>query len=76
MKRGDYAAARDLFAREIDRAHDNAEFQYWLALAEFRLGDTDSARRHLALAMENSATRDQRDLYAAKLAWLRSYRRQ
>jgi len=76
MKRGDYSAAREHFGREVDRAHDNAEFQYWLALAEFRLGDTDSARRHLVLAIENSATRDQRDLYAAKLAWLRSHRRQ
>ena len=76
MDRGEYRAARELFAREVDRASYNAEFQYWLGLADFRLGDLESARKHLALAMESSATRDERDLYAAKLAWLRSYRRQ
>ena len=76
MDRGDYRAARDLFAREVDRASYNADFQYWLGLADFRLGDVEAARKHLALAMESSATRDERDLYAAKLAWLRSYRRQ
>jgi tetratricopeptide (TPR) repeat protein len=76
MEKGDYRAARDLFAREVDRASYNADFQYWLGLAEFRLGDVESARRHLALASENSATRDQRDLYAAKLAWLRAWHRQ
>jgi Tfp pilus assembly protein PilF len=76
MDRGEYRTARELFAREVDRASYNAEFQYWLGLADFRLGDLESARKHLALAMESSATRDERDLYAAKLAWLRSYRRQ
>jgi tetratricopeptide (TPR) repeat protein len=76
MDRGDYRAARDLFSREVDRASYNADFQYWLGLADFRLGDVEAARKHLALAMESSATRDERDLYAAKLAWLRSYRRQ
>jgi tetratricopeptide (TPR) repeat protein len=76
MQRGEFKTARELFAREVDRASYNADFQYWLGLAEFRLGDLESARKHLALAMESSATRDERDLYAAKLAWLRSYRRQ
>jgi tetratricopeptide (TPR) repeat protein len=76
MQRGEFETARELFAREVDRASYNADFQYWLGLAEFRLGDLASARKHLALAMESSATRDERDLYAAKLAWLRSYRRQ
>ena len=76
MERGEYTTARELFEREVDRASYNAEFQYWLGLADFRLGDVEAARKHLALAVESSATRDERALYAAKLAWLRSYRRQ
>jgi len=30
--------------------------------------------RHLTLAMDNSLTRDQHELYAAKLAWLQARR--
>lgn len=71
MKRGDFRAARDLFAREVARADYNAEFHYWLALANFQLGDYAAARRQLAQARDNSASRQDRDLYAAKLAWLR-----
>jgi hypothetical protein len=41
-------------------------------LAQFRLGDVEQARQHLARAMEYSTTRGDRDLYAAKLAWIRS----
>jgi hypothetical protein len=33
----------------------------------------DQARAHLEIAMENSTTRKDHDLYAAKLARLRSY---
>ncbi len=73
MKRGDYRAARDLFAREVARADYNAEFHFWLALANYRLGDLAAARRQLAQARDNSTSRPDRDLYAAKLAWLRSY---
>ena len=76
MQRGEVAAARELFAKEVERAAYHPEFQYWLGLASFRLGDLDAARKHLGLAVEGSATRGERDLYAAKLAWLRSYRRQ
>ena len=32
------------------------------------LGDTENARTHLAMAEENSTTRNERELYAAKLA--------
>jgi tetratricopeptide (TPR) repeat protein len=73
MMRQDFRVARDHFAKEVARADYNDEFHYWLGLANFRLGNLDEARRHLSLAMDNSATRTQRDLYAAKLAWLKSY---
>jgi tetratricopeptide (TPR) repeat protein len=76
MQRGEFGRARELFRRETERAAFQPEFQYWLGLASFRLGDLAAAREHLGLAMENSATRHQHDLYAAKLAWLRAYRRE
>ncbi len=74
MKHEDYAAARDLFAREVARADSYHEFQFWLGVADWRLGDEGAARRHLALAVDNSVTRGQHDLYAAKLAWLQAHR--
>jgi tetratricopeptide (TPR) repeat protein len=74
MRRGDYGAARDLFAKEVDRAPYYHEFHFWLALALAQLGETEGAKRHLALAMENSTTRKEHDLYAAKLDRLRSAR--
>ena len=67
IRNGDYKAARDLFAREVDRAGYYHEFQYWLAVAYAGLGDVEHAREHLTLAMENSTTRKEHDLYAAKL---------
>lgn len=75
MQRNDYVAARDLFAREVERADYQHEFHYWLGVADWQLGNVDAARRQLALAKDNSTTRSQHDLYAAKLAWLQSQRR-
>ena len=71
-KRSDWRTARDLFAREVARADYNHEFHFWLGLADWQLGDVAQARKHLQLAMDNSTTRGQHDLYAAKLAWLQS----
>lgn len=72
LARGDDRAARGLFAREVARDPHYAEFHYWLGVANFRLGDEAAAREHLALAVEYSGTRRDRELYAAKLAWLRA----
>jgi predicted Zn-dependent protease len=72
LRNGDYAAARDLFTREVVRAPYYHESHYWLALAYAKLGDLKQAREHLALAMENSTTRGDHDLYAAKLDKIRS----
>jgi tetratricopeptide (TPR) repeat protein len=74
MKEGDYRTARDDFARELDRDAYYHEFHFWIAAAYLGLGETDKARAHLATAMENSATRKDRALYAAKLDRLSSYR--
>lgn len=73
MKRGDYRSARDLFAKEVARADYRSEFHYWLGLASFKLGDVEKASKHLTLAREYSTNRGDRDLYAAKLAWLKAH---
>jgi hypothetical protein len=72
LRKGDYAAARDLFKREVDRSPYYHEFHYWLAIAYAKLGDAKQARKHLALAVETSTTRGDHDLYAAKLDKLQS----
>lgn len=74
LKRQDYRAARDAFAREVDRAAYYHEFHYGLALAHFGLGEVTQGRRHLAIAMENSTTSRDRELYAGKLEKLRALR--
>ena len=67
LKRSDFTAARDFFVREIDRAPYHHEFHYWLAVAYSGLGDRERARKELEIALETSTTRNDRDLYAAKL---------
>lgn len=74
MRAGQYALARDLFAKEVDRAPYYHEFQFWLAAAYVGLGEFDLARKHMSIAMENSPTRGDRELYAAKLEKLNAHR--
>jgi tetratricopeptide (TPR) repeat protein len=73
-RHGDWRSAREMFAREVERADANHEFHFWLGVADWRLGEESAALRHLTLAIDNSLTRDQHDLYAAKLAWLQAHR--
>jgi tetratricopeptide (TPR) repeat protein len=72
MESGDYKTARDMFAKEVDRAAYYHEFHFWLALAYVGLGDREEARKHMEIAVENSTTRKDHDLYAAKLARLQA----
>jgi hypothetical protein len=44
-------------------------------MSYYGLGDAKSARAHLIVAMDNSNTRSEHDLYAAKLDRLRAIRR-
>jgi tetratricopeptide (TPR) repeat protein len=74
LKRGDVRAARDLFAREVGRGDDSAEVHFWLGLTHYRLGDFEQATRELALAAEVTQSRTERELYSAKLDWLRAHR--
>jgi len=70
LRRGDARAARDLFSREVARADYSSEFHFWLAVAHFQLGEARAAQHHLERAAALSTSRSERDLYAAKLAWL------
>jgi TolA-binding protein len=72
MKRGDFAAARDLFVREGERSGYSTEVAYWVGLAYYRLGRNDLANRYLKQAVENAVSGRELDLYTAKLAKLKS----
>ncbi len=76
MEQGDYHSARDYFKREVRRAPYYHEFHFWLAMAEYRLGETRAANEQLALAAQTSTTRRDRERYSAKLENLRMRTRQ
>lgn len=67
MRAGDLYAAKKSFEREIARSPDYHEFHFWLAVVHVGLGETEDARKHLAIAVRNSTSRSDHDLYAAKL---------
>lgn len=75
MRQGEYGSARELFRKEVFRAAYVPEFHFWLALANYGLGDLAGARGEIAKALENAATPRERDRYGAKLAWLNEQRR-
>ena len=72
MMAADYAQAKNQFASEVRRAPFNHEFRYWLAIAHLRLGETHSARKEMAIALENSSGSSEAPRYASKLALLRA----
>jgi Flp pilus assembly protein TadD len=73
VRAGDFKAARDMFAKEVNREPANSEFHFWLAIAYLGLGEVKAAQDNLTVAMENSSTRHDHDLYAAKLSRIKSY---
>jgi Tfp pilus assembly protein PilF len=72
LRAGNFRAARDFFAKEIDRAPYYHEFHYWLAVAYVGLGEMEKAKNQLTVAMDYSTSRKDRDVYAAKLDRIRS----
>ncbi|HEV8096359.1 MAG TPA: tetratricopeptide repeat protein, partial [Burkholderiales bacterium] len=75
LRKKDYAVARSHFERELRRNAYYHEAHFGLAVAYLGLGEVKPAREHLATAMEMSTNRDEQNLYAAKLAWLRANNR-
>ncbi|SFI09769.1 TPR repeat-containing protein [Collimonas sp. OK307] len=73
MRAGDYKTAKQQFTKEIARDPYYHEFRYWMGIACLRLGETDQALKHLSIAMENSTSRNDHDLYAAKLDLIKSH---
>ncbi|HEX7641346.1 MAG TPA: hypothetical protein VF472_03945 [Burkholderiaceae bacterium] len=71
MQQRDYKTAKMEFTKEVNRASYNHQFHFWLALADYNLGEFDETKKQLTYAMENSPNDQQHDLYAAKLAALR-----
>ncbi len=72
MQDGNTQVAKEAFTKEVARAPEYHEFQFWLALAYFNLGEMGPAREHMTLAMKNSTTHRDYDLYSAKLERLNS----
>ncbi len=73
MARGDFAAARQHFNRELRRQPYQDEVHFWAAQASWRLGDLDQASHHLKLARDYAITQTQHARYAAKLEHLRTH---
>jgi Tfp pilus assembly protein PilF len=72
MALGDYQTAKIEFTKEVNRASYNHQFHFWLALANYKLGNLNETRKQLAVAMDNSPNSEQHDLYAAKLEKLKA----
>lgn len=70
MEQSDFAGAKAFFIREIQRDAYYDKSHFWLAQAYFRLGDISNARKQLAIAGQTGSSAGERNLYAAKLAWL------
>lgn len=71
LREGRLAQAVNQFERELQRSPDQPEVHHALALALFRLGEREAARRHLAEAEQLGHSPETRRRYAAKLEWLR-----
>jgi Flp pilus assembly protein TadD len=71
MRERDYAKAKEMFAKEVARDAYYHEFHFWLAAALAGLGEFKEARAQLTMAIENSTTRQEHDIYAAKLDRIR-----
>ena len=74
LQEGRFVAARDYFAKEVERAPYYHEFHYWLAIALLQLNDLPGAATELGKASEVSTTRKDHDRYAAKLEHLKMIR--
>lgn len=70
----DFGNARDYFNKELARNSHYHGALFGLAAANLGLGDFGEAERNLRQAMDSSPAGRERDLYAAKLTWLKTAR--
>ena len=73
LRERNFAAARDLFAKEVERAPYYHEFHFWLAAAYVGLGQGEEARKELEQAIETSTSPNDRDRYAAALERIKTH---
>jgi tetratricopeptide (TPR) repeat protein len=73
LKRHRLEEAKTLFLKEVARAPNQSEFQFWLAVTYAELQDPKHAIDHLKKAMAMSTTNKDRQLYAAKLNLLKAH---
>lgn len=74
MEHEDFHATRKYFAKEAARGNGGGAVYYWLGMASLRLGEFERAKRELQLALDVGATRNEREIYAAKLDRLQGQR--
>lgn len=70
-ERGELDLALQLYREELKRMPYDDELHFAIAQAELRRGAIDDARRHIGVALQNSATPQRREIYAAKLDYLK-----
>jgi len=72
MEEGRYSAAKMQFAREVQRSPYYHEFHFWLAMAHWKLGEANAARKQMSLAVDTSNTIEGAKRYSSKLEYLRA----
>jgi Tfp pilus assembly protein PilF len=72
LQQGNFRAAKELFQKELRRDGRYDKFHASLALAHYGLGELGKAQAQMAIALENSSTSADRDMYARMLARLRA----
>jgi tetratricopeptide (TPR) repeat protein len=74
LAQGRSTQALSMLQLELDMAPHSHEIHYWMAVALARIGDGETARRHLELAARYSEDGELQALYAGKLARLKLHR--
>ena len=67
LARGEIDEAERLIRKEFKRMPYDDEVNLALAVVTLRLGDVEAAREHMRRALENSPTRERRQIYSSKL---------
>ena len=55
LERGDYPTARELLSRAHEQRPNDPRTRFWLAAAQYHLGNVAEARRHLEAVLATNA---------------------